>query len=672
MNVNFTHIRKRWKDLSVSHKLYCVVGLMALLITVELFVMYFTIETLSSVRAFVAGEGVWSKSQKNALIEIQNYIRTYDEKHYRAFKDHMQVIESDRQARLEIMKPDMDLELAHENLLKGKNHPQDVQGMVHLLRRFQQTPYIKNALYTWERGDHLVSEISDLCDQIHVLIKTGHGKPDKNKIQTIVEKIFVLNNKLTDVENKFSQDLGEASNTLKNILIVAIAFMILLIEGFGLFLTIQFAHVLKKSLKELQVFANEVGDGDFTKTVRVHSADELGQLAVALNKMTSKLKNVSNEQHIAEQANSIKSLFLANMSHEIRTPLNAILGFVSLLKNQDLSKDEELRYLEIIERAGFSLTTIINDILDISKVEAGKLEIEKANCSLNQLIKDLELLFSLRCQEKGIDLKFNKKSLPDEVVTDPTRLKQILINIIGNAVKFTNRGGVYVMFYMDGDRLICKIEDTGIGVSSENVKKLFQPFSQVDLSIRKKFGGTGLGLVMSKRLAQLLNGDVILVKSQVSQGSTFLVSVKVGYVAEKTLPPKPHITLSKDVYPLMGKKILVADDSIDNQLLALQYLKKAGASVMIVNHGQEAIDATSKDEYDLILMDMQMPVMDGYTATTQLRKMGYHAPIVALTAHAMKEDLDKCLSAGCTDYLSKPFRGERLTAMAAQYCRTAS
>jgi CheY-like chemotaxis protein/anti-sigma regulatory factor (Ser/Thr protein kinase) len=354
------------------------------------------------------------------------------------------------------------------------------------------------------------------------------------------------------------------------------------------------------------------------------------------------------------------------MSHEIRTPLTAVLGFVELLKEPALGEEERLKYLEVIERTGRSLATIINDILDISKVEAGKLQIEKSVCSPGSLIGDLDTLLRLRAEEKGIRLLISSAKLPEWLVTDPMRLKQILINVIGNAIKFTNRGEVAVHFEARDGRLVCTVTDTGVGIPSETMDLLFQPFTQIESAPDKRFGGTGLGLVLSRRLAQLLGGDVRLERSEAGVGSTFVVTVafeSARHPAARTLKPPTAVAA------LGGKRILIVEDSPDNQFLTKQYLLKTGAEADVVNDGLEALEAIEAKDYDLVLMDMQMPVMDGYAATGELRRRGFRTPIVALTAHAMKDDLERCLDAGCDGYLAKPFRRCALIETIVRHCR---
>lgn len=661
-----------WRNVSVSHKLNAVVGVMALLIAIELLTLLFAMNTLSAVRALVGGEGLWSKAQKNAILEIKRYSRSRDEMDYQAFLNQLSIPIGDHKARLELMKPVPDLEKVRQGFIEGQIHPKDIDPVIKLLTRFHQVHYVNKAVETWSRGDELIHKLIDKAGEMHYLVSLPRSPASDVAIELILAEIFKLNDQLTVIENEFSSTLGEASRWLESLLMIVLLIAVATVESCGLFLTITFSRSLTKVLNELQQFATNVGRGDFTKSVPVRSGDELGRLAMALNTMAEELRELTSERQLAEKANRIKSLFLANMSHEIRTPLNAILGFVELLKDPSIRSVERKKYLGIIERTGYGLASIINDILDLSKVEAGKLEIEKSLCSLPQIIRDLHVLLKLRCDEKGISLEFQSDNLPDQIATDPMRLKQVLFNIIGNAVKFTNVGKVSAAFRVENSKLICTVKDTGIGISSEHADKLFRPFSQIESSTQRKFGGTGLGLILSKRLAELLGGDVVLEKTEAGHGSVFVVSVLLEDTSDfeptfQELTPIPRASRL-----LRNRRILLVEDSIDNQLLAQEFLTREGAEVEVANNGHEALEAVRARTYDAILMDMQMPVLDGYSAATKLREMGCEIPIIALTAHAMKADVTKCLKAGCTGYLSKPFRREALIAMIMQYLKQAA
>ncbi len=369
-------------------------------------------------------------------------------------------------------------------------------------------------------------------------------------------------------------------------------------------------------------------------------------------------------QRRAEEANQSKSLFLANMSHEIRTPLGALLGFAELLKEPELSVRDRIRYAGIVERTGIDLLAIVNDILDLSKVEAEKLELETVKFSPREFLAEIHSFLALRCLNKCLELEFVPIGfVPDHMIADPLRIRQILMNLLGNAIKFTQEGKVRLEYFAEeaGDRGILhfRIVDSGIGVSIDQQARLFEHFSQGDNSITRRFAGTGLGLALSRRLANLMGGDVALLESTEGRGSVFSASVAYRRVipSEIKLVPPPQ-DVSARLFP--GKNVLVADDSADNRLLFECLLTKLGLNVSLAENGEEALRLVRSNHFDIVLMDMQMPVMNGYEATAVLSETHPNLPVIALTAHAMKEDRDKCLKVGCRDYLTKPVQHTQL------------
>ncbi|MGB1123610.1 MAG: PAS domain-containing protein [Phycisphaeraceae bacterium] len=380
----------------------------------------------------------------------------------------------------------------------------------------------------------------------------------------------------------------------------------------------------------------------------------------------------------ARLASAAKSDFVANMSHEIRTPMNAILGYADLLLDGGQTEADKRNHAETIRRNGKHLLNILNDILDLSKIEAGKMSVEQITCSPAEIFDDAISLMSPKADAQGIELNFiSDGSLPRNIKSDPTRVRQVLLNLIGNAVKFTKQGGVTLSVRYESQcdeqgLLICDVTDTGIGISSEQTAKLFKPFSQADESTTRKFGGTGLGLTISHNLCSMLGGSLTCTSTP-GEGSTFTAQFKVG-VAEQnpatSNPAAPSVVDKKD--PLKGKRVLVVEDGPDNQRLFNFFLTKAGATVVLQENGElgfnDAMQALENGEpYDVILMDMQMPVLDGYGSTAKLRDNGYDLPIIALTAHASPTDRHKCLLVGCTDYLSKPVDRQKLIQRVADY-----
>ena len=399
----------------------------------------------------------------------------------------------------------------------------------------------------------------------------------------------------------------------------------------------------------------------------------------------------------AEAATISKTMFLANMSHEIRTPMMAILGFMNLMNEEQKDSAERESFANAIRRNGSHLLTIINDILDWSKIEAGGMGVEIIPCPLSNIIQDVVL--SMQPQALNCDLELFvelKSPIPEIIETDPTRLRQILINLIGNAIKFTEHGGVKVLVDVinkplsprldpnENDatpaptRLRVQVMDTGIGIDDVQRQKLFHPFTQGDASTTRRFGGTGLGLTISRKLSRMLGGDIYS-SSEVGLGSVFTVEIGIGNASMDrmvtVLAPLPPERLGAD--PKISNTstkiknrpgdifVLVAEDGEDNQRLIVHHLTRAGMKVTVANNGLEAVDlaiaARNQDRApDVILMDMQMPIMDGYAATKKLRELGWGGTIIAITAHAMSGDRKLCMDSGCNEYITKPIEKDAL------------
>jgi PAS domain S-box-containing protein len=374
----------------------------------------------------------------------------------------------------------------------------------------------------------------------------------------------------------------------------------------------------------------------------------------------------------AEDANKAKSEFLANMSHEIRTPLTAILGYADILRDDTTGTTSPAQRIELVDTirgAGNHLLTIINDILDLSKIEAGKMTVESVETDLPSLLREVGDLIRPRVESKGVALELNlATAIPSRIMCDPTRLRQILMNLAGNAAKFTEAGRVVITAACvtdpTGSRIMLDVDDTGAGMTPEQSSRLFEAFTQADTSVTRRYGGTGLGLTICRRLAQLLGGEVRLVRTAPGAGSTFRLELPLLAVRATDLttdlsrPADGASPLAPSLTSLSGR-ILLAEDGPDNQRLIAFHLRKAGASVDIAENGQIALRMlreahASGNSYDLLVSDMQMPEMDGYALARALRAQGWHLAIVALTAHAMAEDRTKCIEAGCDDYATKP------------------
>jgi len=379
----------------------------------------------------------------------------------------------------------------------------------------------------------------------------------------------------------------------------------------------------------------------------------------------------------AEAANLAKSSFLANMSHEIRTPISSIVGYADLMLEPTHSASDRHDSLHVIRRNARHLLELINDILDISKIEAGRMTVERIDCPLPVLLHEVVAMLTPRAEEKGIALNLRFSTpIPRIVQSDPLRVKQVLMNLIGNAIKFTHHGEVSldVAAFPETGRIRINLTDTGIGLTPEQMERLFAPFTQADNSTTRKFGGTGLGLTISRRLAQMMGGNITLC-SEFQVGSTFSFlldggnfskSETVDSVAQVCVKSdKPKLSHTDDIR-LCGR-VLLAEDGKDNQKLIAMHLRRAGAEVTIADNGRVAVELVRAQPFDVILMDMQMPELDGYGAASEIRRRGLDLPIIALTAHAMADDRAKCLSSGCTEYLTKPVDKQKLLQTVASF-----
>ena len=382
----------------------------------------------------------------------------------------------------------------------------------------------------------------------------------------------------------------------------------------------------------------------------------------------------------AEAVNKAKSQFLANMSHEIRTPMNSIIGFSEMLAGDNLT-DEQRQYANLIRESGKSLMKVINDILDFSKMEAGKLEVDLTECDLARILREIDSMLRPRAERKKLKFGVSRSNrLPARIRTDPTRLRQCLINLASNAIKFTDKGHVHIDCLVEhtGDNVPLirfDVEDTGIGIKPEDCERIFACFTQADGSTARKHGGTGLGLAITRQLALLLGGE-LTVASEEGKGSTFSLVIPTGLDSTEPLHSDADDTAEqidssgeKAGLPTFSGHVLVAEDVETNRVLVKALLKRMGLDVTIAADGNEAVQKARAQDFDLIFMDIQMPEMDGYQATRAIREQGIKTPIIALTAHAMKGDDQKCIEAGCDDYLSKPIDRRRLLEKIQKYLR---
>jgi PAS domain S-box-containing protein len=799
----------KWlKNVSLTKKLYFVVGIMAMLIAIELFTLSFMIHTLSSTRALVGAEGLWSKAQKDAMYSLTKFGYTHNEKDYKQYQKLLKVPIGDHKARIELLKPNPNLDTVRSGFLAGRIHPDDIDGAINLLTRFHNISYIKNAITIWAQGDYYLNMLQYLADRLHSEVSYS-GTPIE-KINNTQDQIYQLNEMLTVLEDNFSSTLGEGSRWIEGLILKILFSIAITVELTGLFLTISVSRSITKGINEIVRIARSVAKTDFSERAKVFSKDEIGLLAGSFNGMIEDLqKKINDEQratgalreqkdlyetllktesemgqgvsitdgekivyvndavckiygytreeilrlpsflnivpdnekpylmerlrqrmdgerqqnsgetkikrkdgkivnieytvrniyvdnHLqtlsiikdvtekiqreeefrqereraesAEIAKRIGEQFLANMSHEIRTPMNAIIGFTDIMIKTPLNAEQK-QYLDAIKMSGDNLLVIINDILDFSRMRAGKIPIEERGFQLSQLILLCSELMLPKASEKGIQLSTEvDKNIPDNLVGDPTRLNQVLLNLTANAIKFTSKGGVTIGVKMlsqqeDKVELEFSVKDTGIGIPKDKLGSIFEAFTQANNDTARIYGGTGLGLAIVKQLADLQGGSVA-VTSEENKGSCFYFRIRYKKNTGKEIinhQGKNGVVKEKEIKNL---NVLLVEDNNMNQLLAQKILNEWGWKIETVGNGIKAIETLEKKDFDIVLMDIQMPEMDGYEATRQIRSKlpipKRNIPIMAMTAHVMAGEEEKCLQVGMNGYISKPFDPELL------------
>lgn len=496
------------RDISIKKKLYFIVGTMAILIAIELFALWFSIHTLSSVRALVGAEGLWSKAQKDATYQLQKYYNTHNEEDFQNFQRFMKVPMGDHLTRLELLKKNPDMKIAHQGFVEGRVHPEDIDGMIKLLRRFYKVDYINKAISAWTKGDSLIGHLILIGETLHTEITSP--APSLEKLNKAVEAIDPLNHRLTIVEDDFSYILGEGSRWLENLILRLLFLVALTVEITGLVLTISVSRGIARGLNEITKVSKKIARGDLRKRATVFSQDEIGQVATAINQMTEQLISSNNEL----------GQFAYIASHDLQEPLKTITNYVGLFREEYKDKFDENaeKYLEAVTRAAKRMQKLIKDVLDYSDLGQNKNN-SLINCS--QLLEGV--LSDMAVSIKESNTKINCGSLP--VINGYSSLNYLFQNLISNAIKFGKKDIITVINITAQDRgneWLFAVTDNGIGIDQMNYERIFAIFQK--LHSQKKYTGTGIGLAHCKKIVEL-HGGKIWVESEIQMGSTFYFTI---------------------------------------------------------------------------------------------------------------------------------------------------
>ncbi|MFL5815891.1 MAG: ATP-binding protein [Bdellovibrionia bacterium] len=541
-----------WKKLSISKKLTFIVGLMAFLIAGELLALAFSMNVLSAVRAFVEGEGDWSKAQKNAIFDLQHYALTHSESDYQEFLSEFTVSEGDQMARTELMKPLPNMDIVRKGLIQGHVHPDDIDSVVKLIRHFYWVSYLDQAIQYWHRGDDLMAALKDAGAQYRDTL--SKHPPEKKKLEEIAAHIRTINRELTVLEENFSTALGEGSRWLEHIVLSLLFAAVLSIESIGLTLTYLTSRRITRGLAKLNEAAQRIGQGDFDHKLKITSHDEIGRLKESINQMGTLLSGTYQtlERRVQERTLELSKLaeensqlyektkdalesrdeFLSIASHELKTPLSGMYLQLQLMRKllpqvpPSETTDKYKRLLEGSIKQTEMLNGLVEELLDLTRIRAGKLELRKQECDLKPILDKSLTQLSLDITRSKSPLSVDADS---KVVGnfDPLRMSQLMTNLISNAVKYGAGKPIEVSLRSLKSMAEFQVKDQGLGIPEEKQKAIFERFERADLT--KEISGLGLGLYITKQLIEA-HGGKIQVESQVGQGSVFKVLLPLDAV----------------------------------------------------------------------------------------------------------------------------------------------
>lgn len=677
-------ISRRLADLTIRKKLAVVVGVFVAIICGIFILSFAGMTLLSGVRAYVGGEGLWSKAEKDAVVSLRTYATSKEEEDYRKFLGFLSVPLGDHKARVELEKSTTDFDSADRYFIEGRNHKDDVALMSQIFKHLRFIPYIQRAVDIWQEADGQLAKLQQSGDELHRLVASKQLTEPKSR--EILAQIGTINTSLTLLEDDFSFTLGELARWLKDLLFgIMVAALVFSLAG-GLYISYIVANNLGGEIHHLRDAANRIAAGDFSTPIEVHSNDEIGDLSRSFDSMAKQRREA--EQRLAERAREldemnaklreaerIKDDFFANISHELRTPLTLILAPIESLIVEEYGplSPSQRTALETMHNNSVRLHQMVTSVLDFSKLEAAKIEVRREPTDIVALARSIFGDFEPLLRQKQIRGEFHSNIDSAFVEMDRYLFERILFNLLSNAIKFTPAGGALTLHLaLNNDRLRVSVKDTGIGIPASEIKNLFQKFRQLEGASTRRFEGTGIGLSLVKEFASQLGGSASVI-SALGQGSTFTVecfappsglssaaeSVRLQSMLTKfDTQPSRTVTLERKHLP----NVLVAEDNTE----LASYIAATLAdfcNIRLARDGREALDIIQDWMPTLVLSDVMMPNMDGLALCRELkaRQETSRIPVVLLTALTYRDALLKGWEAGADDYLYKPFHPKELT-----------
>ena len=644
-----------FRKVSIARKLYFTVGAMALLIAVELFVLLFCLNTLSSLRAYVGGEGLWSKAQKDAVFHLYKYGISHTDRDYELFEQFMRIPAGDAKTRQELLTGAKNMDMARQGFLEGRNNPDDVDGMIHLFIHFNNVSYIRQAINIWGNAQVLIMQLPPIAQRLRAEINSRN--PSQERINDLLATIYTINEKLTALEDEFSFTLGEGSRWLEKIVLRLLFATAITVETTGLFLVITVARGIERGLKEIIRASNSLSEGELSARTRILPDDEIGVVAKSFNKMADVLQMRVTELAVArseaEHADQAKSKFLAAASHDLRQPVQSLALLMALVERQVAANPEARSTLAMMRKALDALTSLLTSILDVSRLDAG-VEAHPEPVDLAAMLRRLALEYQAKADEFGLVLRV---AAPDLWASaDRALLERAIRNLIDNAIRYTRTGGVLLGLRRRNGRVRIDVFDTGIGIPRERQADIFEEFVQINNPGRDLGRGLGLGLAIVGRIARLL-GAAIEVSSNVGRGSRFSLA----------LPGAEAVLATKEVgaaeFEDPGGRVLIIEDN-EIVLRSLEVaLAQWGYETVAASSGEEALRVAEDESwrFGAILTDQHLGAgMNGLdTAREIVRRSKRFLPALILTGDTSTEGLSAIAASGF-QIVHKPIAPEAL------------